>query len=406
MPIERKPNPPGIGMQILTLGKAGALYEAWAEFHRNQMRAADRQREGDEREAAWAVIEPSLDLIRQLTYPSPHSPRNLNFAVVQRSKSPDPNHRFWDLLGVTTQEHDYLLTLAPNLLSPTGEFDPEARPKLHLVSKSQHLMVETGIESPGWQDHYTVDLEPLITDGYDTWQKTKKAWEKDGFTYKSLTTRNARVAELLTFVINNLTTIHIQPQNQMNLFSELRPELNYDLLAQEAWKERQSPFELTPQEFLGWLPLEDAENIRKLTGVLNNFAQEHQFSFGVVAVGSMADPIRRWSSAKTKDFDLLFYVATGGNEYKEEELSEYLSQHLEWKCEYSADQKSDSWDDSWGDESHPPYFKLTPATGKKIELHPEWQTWDTPQAVRTLISLIRANRAMIRNPYFAVLIEP
>lgn len=389
-------------MQIATLGKAGTLHDAWKDFHKDQMRDTDKQREGDEREAAWAVIEPSLDLIRQLTYPSPYFPGDLNFAVVSRSKSSDPNHRFWGLLGVT-EEHDQLLILMPNPLSPTGEFDPKSRSKLHLVSNSRHLVLETGIESPGWQDHYTVSLEPLITDGYDTWQQIEEAWKKDGFNYESFTTQSARMAELLTFVTNSLTII--QGQDQISLLSTLRPGLNYGLLAQEAWKERKSPFELTPQEFLGWLPPEDAENIRKLTEALNNFAQEHQFSFGVVAVGSMADPIRRWSSAQTKDLDLLFYVANNGNEYKEEELSEYLNQYLKWECEHSAGKKADSWD-SWAGGSHPPSFKLAPATGKKIELLPEWQTWDTPQAVRTLISSIRANRVMVKNPYFAVLIEP
>lgn len=402
METEGKPPPPGIGMQIATLGKAGAHHEAWEEFHKDQMRAAAAQREQEERGAAWGIIESSLDLIRQLTYPSPYSPRDLNLAVVSRSKSADPNHRFWGLLGVTAQEYNHLLVLAPNSLSPTGEFDPKSRSKLHLVSNSRHLVLETGIESPGWQDHYTVSLEPLITDGYDTWQQIEEAWKKDGFNYESFTTQSARMAELLTFVINGLMTI--QGHDPTSLLRTLRPRLNYDLLAQEAWKKRKSPFELTPQEFLGWLPLEDAVNIRRLTEVLNNFAEQHQLSFGVVAVGSMVDPIRRWSSAQTKDLDFLFYVATNGNEYKEEELSRHLNQYLEWKCEHSTGQKSDSWDE-YG-TTHPPYFRLTPATGKKIELHPEWQTWDTPQAVRTLIAPIRANRIMSRNPYFAVLIEP
>lgn len=138
---------------------------------------------------------------------------------------------------------------------------------------------------------------------------------------------------------------------------------------------------------------------------LKKFTQEDSFSFGLVATGSMTDPTRRWSQGSIPEIDLLFYLAAEKREsYDPNKLAAFLQETLGWSCDFSEGHKA--WDEY--DDTHPPYFKLVPQTGRYIELHPDWEIWQTPQDIRSLIGQIRSsNRGeQLRNPYFCVLIEP
>lgn len=375
MALDDKLRGPGRWSNSFTLGALGRQYTRLTkEFER--MLDAERKRQVETEDGAITHI--SLDLISRLTNQFPYHPTDLKFAVL----NPPPQSYLLELLGVTDNPNSSPLLVLYQEVPVSTIFRRDNRGyRLHLQSQDQYIGFEVvGGEGGKYSfNHYIPD----IGDQDRVRARMKNAGLiQEGELFYGSRRKVAGYQKLLLFIIGHLCDIHGHPiEQQISGLQSLRPDVDYNLLQREAHAERQSPFEGTPDEYGAWLAPEDWENVSKLMAVLKTYAQEKESSFGLIASGSVIDPMRRWSLEHIPEIDLLMLWAENGkHNYNPTEMAASLQEKLGWESKYSVKM---SWDD-YG-PSHP-YLRLQPEKGKFIEIHLEGNPLKTPEDIANIIN--------------------